>query len=657
MQLPSAVVLTRQGLARPSRNDSFHLRTPFTLLLFLAASALYAEPAAMLDIAPQQCSWVAGQTPAWTSPQSDSPAWKPYASWKQGAQAPYVWIRCQFNPAPLATLDHPAAQAHISAAYEVLLNGIHVGANGNMRTGMFTLDFVRTWPIPPSLLRSSSAGPATLEFRILYRYSTVGLLAPAGPIRARVGDETRLKDAKAGEILGQLPSNLLTAGPFTLLGVVGVVLLAIWLPERASRAPILLALGCIFIGLLFFDGMCAAMMLPYHVALYIAPVAVAQAGDAACIVLFYFAVAGRRMPIIVWFMTGVMCFAALLPAIPLLMPAAQALVFDASVIGLSRRVFFLTFGILSLSPFFVFWPYRRIPRGQRLIAVILLFDGPNRALFFFATAYGLSFSTRWVYALFLTNPASSFLAVAALIGIMLRRQRDMVQQRAELSGEMQAAQQIQQTLVTASVETLQPFRIEVAFHPAREVGGDFYLCRVLPGNRQRILIGDVSGKGAAAAMTAAVLLGAAQNREQESPAELLFQLNRVMADMHIGGFATCLCAEIDAHGALCIANAGHLAPYSNDQEIPIQNGLPLGIVAETEYQEGRLQLASGDSLTFVSDGVVEARDPAGDFFGFDRTRAISSRPAREIAAAAQQFGQQDDITVVTLTFTGAPSFA
>jgi serine phosphatase RsbU (regulator of sigma subunit) len=132
-----------------------------------------------------------------------------------------------------------------------------------------------------------------------------------------------------------------------------------------------------------------------------------------------------------------------------------------------------------------------------------------------------------------------------------------------------------------------------------------------------------------------------------------------MAGMHIGGFATCLCADVDANGALRIANAGHLAPYNNSrqttEELLISNGLPLGILAETEYTEDCLHLAPGDTLTFISDGVVEARGPSGDFFGFDRARDLSGQPAREIAAAAQAFGQQDDITVVTLTFAGVAS--
>jgi serine phosphatase RsbU (regulator of sigma subunit) len=173
-----------------------------------------------------------------------------------------------------------------------------------------------------------------------------------------------------------------------------------------------------------------------------------------------------------------------------------------------------------------------------------------------------------------------------------------------------------------------------------------------------VLIGDVSGKGAAAAMTAAVLLGAAQRREDEPPAVLLRHLNLVMANMRVSGFATCLCAEISAHGVLTLANAGHLAPYRNGQELIVNNGLPLGIDSESEYTETALQLSPGDLLTFISDGVVEARDPAGELFGFDRAAAISMQSAQSIASAVQAFGQEDDVTVLTLSLTAtAPTVA
>jgi serine phosphatase RsbU (regulator of sigma subunit) len=77
--------------------------------------------------------------------------------------------------------------------------------------------------------------------------------------------------------------------------------------------------------------------------------------------------------------------------------------------------------------------------------------------------------------------------------------------------------------------------------------------------------------------------------------------------------------------------------------------LPLGLISEAAYTETSNQLALGDLLTFVSDGVVEATNPSGELFGFERTQKVSTQPAHAIAAAVIQFGQEDDITVLTLT--------
>jgi serine phosphatase RsbU (regulator of sigma subunit) len=101
---------------------------------------------------------------------------------------------------------------------------------------------------------------------------------------------------------------------------------------------------------------------------------------------------------------------------------------------------------------------------------------------------------------------------------------------------------------------------------------------------------------------------------------------------------------------ITLANAGHPEPYRNGEEIQLKSSLPLGITPDVEYAETCVQLAPGDRITFLSDGVVEARGERGGVFGFDRTREISGQPARAIADAAQEFGQEDDITVLTLSF-------
>jgi phosphoserine phosphatase RsbU/P len=84
------------------------------------------------------------------------------------------------------------------------------------------------------------------------------------------------------------------------------------------------------------------------------------------------------------------------------------------------------------------------------------------------------------------------------------------------------------------------------------------------------------------------------------------------------------------------------------REVETENGLPLGLAGEAKYIETITELECNARLTLVTDGVVEARNGQGELMGFERTQEISMEPAELIAKAAQQFGQEDDITVLTL---------
>ena len=110
---------------------------------------------------------------------------------------------------------------------------------------------------------------------------------------------------------------------------------------------------------------------------------------------------------------------------------------------------------------------------------------------------------------------------------------------------------------------------------------------------------------------------------------------------------------LHADGTLLLANAGHLSPYLDGREIETPVGLPLGLTFDLSYSETALTLASKQHLTLLTDGVVEARNAAGELFGFERTAAISTRSAEAITRAAQAFGQDDDITVLTVTHKAA----
>jgi serine phosphatase RsbU (regulator of sigma subunit) len=217
------------------------------------------------------------------------------------------------------------------------------------------------------------------------------------------------------------------------------------------------------------------------------------------------------------------------------------------------------------------------------------------------------------------------------------------------AAELEAAQRVQALLLRSSQECVPGLTIETVYRPAQEVGGDFFHT-AREGELMRVVIGDVSGKGLGAAMLVSAVVGALDTLHDSRPSAVLRALNGLLLARQQGGFATCGCACIAQDGAITLANAGHLAPYSNGEELPLESGLPLGIAAVAEYSETAFQLKSGDRLTLLSDGVVEAQSTSGELFGFDRTAAISVQSAEAIAAAAQAFGQEDDITVLTLTF-------
>jgi serine phosphatase RsbU (regulator of sigma subunit) len=161
-----------------------------------------------------------------------------------------------------------------------------------------------------------------------------------------------------------------------------------------------------------------------------------------------------------------------------------------------------------------------------------------------------------------------------------------------------------------------------------------------------VVIGDVAGHGLKAAMNVSMLMGAMRRIPERSPARILEALNRVLSGSE--SFTTCQAAFFSANGEVALANAGHLPPYLNSQEVDIPGGLPLGVLAENSYEEIHLYLHPGDRVLLMSDGVVEARRANGELFGFDRVRNLSNQTAFYIADSAKVFGQEDDITVLTV---------
>ncbi len=250
------------------------------------------------------------------------------------------------------------------------------------------------------------------------------------------------------------------------------------------------------------------------------------------------------------------------------------------------------------------------------------------------------------FSIFATTLASAFV-ITKHINVEGARQL-----RAET--ELEAARAVQQVLVPEEIPSLPGFKIESEYWPAGQVGGDFFqILPTAPGGAL-IVIGDVSGKGMPAAMTVSLLVGTFRTLAQytASPGEILAAMNRRILVRSKDGFTTCLVLRADLDGTLTVANAGHLPPYCNGEELAVEGGLPLGLRAQSTYEETTFALEPDAQITLLTDGVVEARSANGELFGFARAQTWSRKSATQILEAARAFGQEDDITVVTLALTG-----
>ena len=265
----------------------------------------------------------------------------------------------------------------------------------------------------------------------------------------------------------------------------------------------------------------------------------------------------------------------------------------------------------------------------------------------------ISFSFPWPFPVGLYDVVD-LLFLGAMLAILLHRFTRTRRLEDVHKREREAARTVQQVLIVEKMPVTPGFFIDFVYEPFGEVGGDFF--QVIPiadgpyAGSVLVIIGDVSGKGLPAALTVSLLVGTVRTlaHSTQSPGEILSAMNERMAGRNNGGFTTCLVLRADRNGELTIANAGHIAPYLDGAELQINNGFPLGLVEQVDYPESKFLLAVGAQLTLITDGVVEARSSSGELYGFDRSRALSVQSAEVIAQTAKSFGQDDDITALTL---------
>lgn len=241
---------------------------------------------------------------------------------------------------------------------------------------------------------------------------------------------------------------------------------------------------------------------------------------------------------------------------------------------------------------------------------------------------------------------ADFAGLLAIIIIIFVRFLRIHHEQERASGELAAARSVQELMIPREKVETPGYAVDSVYNPANEVGGDFFHIDTTPDGGVLVILGDVAGKGLQAAMNVSMLMGALRRSTDKSPAKILESLNRVLLGSE--SFTTCQVAWFGPEGEVVLASAGHLPPYLNSQEVRLPGGLPLGVTEHVNYDEVRLYLHPGDRLLMMSDGVVEARQGSGELFGFERVHNLSNQSAFYIADAAKAFGQEDDITVLTV---------
>jgi serine phosphatase RsbU (regulator of sigma subunit)/CHASE1-domain containing sensor protein/anti-sigma regulatory factor (Ser/Thr protein kinase) len=234
--------------------------------------------------------------------------------------------------------------------------------------------------------------------------------------------------------------------------------------------------------------------------------------------------------------------------------------------------------------------------------------------------------------------------------------------------ELRMARSIQHALLPKNLPELEGWEIAYHYQPAREVGGDFYDFLRLDNGRVGLVIGDVSGKGMAAALVMAnaqSVLRAVARRGGITPGQVLQEANELMyAYMPSNMFVTCFYGVLDLEsGRLLYANAGHNLPCErHDRQVDElrARGMPLGLMPGMLYEEEEAVLAAGDDLLFYSDGLVEAHDPKGEMFGSSRLQGLMKAHRSGDSSlinfllseltrfTGKNWYQEDDITLVTL---------
>jgi hypothetical protein len=609
-----------------------------------------------------------GDDSRWSDPNFDDSQWpligsdQPWDTQGYPGYRGFAWYRFQVvlpaHHAPLA-LFIPV----IYGNYQVFVGGRLVGQLGGMPPDdrlafSFTVGSQKLIPLPYS--RPSAGGPLSIAIRIWINPQTPTNALGAGPQAAiRIGDAGLLDEWKTLQIRSGFWSLFATNILLLVYLIAGCAGLGLFLLRPTEREYLW------FAAIEFANAAFGALWIyeAFHAVdlrVFWAMSDCLQATSSVCFLFFLVALLKQRKSWIYWIALA-SALVAPLPALASIGSVEVALITSATV-ALTKLPYQVCVLLL------LFFAARRGSLDARLLLgpVGLSFGlGVVERLLWAAHFAGytaleafrqqLDQSFTWPFPGSSQNVADFLMQVSILAILVLRFARTRRDEE-RMASELEAARTVQQVLIPEEIPNIPGLVLECVYKPAGQVGGDFFQILPTSNNGALIVIGDVSGKGMPAAMAVSLLVGTVRTLAHytQNPGEILTAMNQRMLGRS-SGFTTCLVLRCDADGKLTIANAGHIAPYVAGKELPLENGLPLGLAVDTTYAERSFHLTPGHQLTLLTDGVVESRDQAGALLGFERAAALSIQPAEAIACAAQEFGQDDDITVLTVSYAGVPA--
>jgi sigma-B regulation protein RsbU (phosphoserine phosphatase) len=604
-----------------------------------------------------------GDDSRWSRPDFDDSHWRIIStqqSWQdQGVSRPrdFFWyrlhVRLPLQHAPLSLLF-----GYSAFPYEVYVNGQLVGRFGRLPPEE-RVDgaLVRVFEIPPSAGR----GDITIAIRFLCwwrwesRYIWGGIVGERGLVLGStraINDEYRAWQS-------QMRSEWLpdfSVGFLSILLAAGLLLL--YRTQRKQSEYLWITAYFASITSWVFVNDCQSISPISIQAIKYLDVGLMAISE---VFLLQFVFAFLRQSIPPWLRT----YQLSLLGLPLVVAAYFAGLISLSDSDLTVLLWGLPYALVI--PVLLLWRYIRGLKEAGFLVIPLLLVNLN----------GILNSLAWLlYELRLRDTDTDFvptfqlgpipvtigqvdglLFVLSIAAVLLHRFHKTSREQERAQAELEAARNMQEVMLPQQIGSTPGFAIEAVYIPAQEVGGDFF--RLFPCADESLLlvIGDVSGKGVKAAMLVSLIVGLLQKIVEitREPSGILSDLNTSLSGQTGGSFATCCCALIGPDGRLRIANAGHLSPYCHGRELETPGGLPLGIAPDTTYDHVDFTLGPGDRVVFLSDGVVEARSKSGELYGFKRLGAISIEPADLIAMAAQRFGQEDDITVLSVELQPLPT--